>query len=247
MEAAQTVQIPQPAPKPRRVGTVTMGLALVAAGGVLLAGQFGLLNAMEVLRWSPAVLILLGIEILVGSALNKGGKMRYDFLSMIVCFTLIGLSALGSLIPVIIAYDRSYSDVGSLLSGRIEAKVAAAVGDSDIAGLDVHVWTYSDTDMLFLKGEVPDPGEIAGTLEENGSYSCDIYLELAGRFPDHEAFADKAAWALEAVAPLDLPVDQIVLSGHDPDGERYELYLDRYSMDLPPSELALQVQGNIVG
>lgn len=243
----QTPVLPVKEPKPRRVGTVTMGLSLVAAGGVLLAGQFDLLNALEVLRWSPVILILLGIEMLVGSALNKGGKMRYDFLSMIVCFTLIGLSALGALIPVIVAYDRSYSDVSRILSDRIEEKVADAVGNSELAGLDAHVWTYSDTDMLFLKGEVPDPGEIAGTLEESGDYGCDIYLELAGRFPDHEAFADKAAWTMEAVVPLDLPVDQIVLSGHDPEGKGYELYLDRYGMNLPPSELALQVQGNIVG
>ena len=95
-------EAPAPEPEPRRVGTVTMGITLVASGIVLLAGQFGLLSVVEVLRWSPVILIMLGIETLVGCALAKGGKMRYDILSMFICFILIGVAAAGAVITEVV-------------------------------------------------------------------------------------------------------------------------------------------------
>jgi len=246
----QTSQIPfqpVPQPKPRRVGTVTMGLSLVAAGGILLASQFGFLNILEALRWSPVILILLGIEILVGSALNKGGKMRYDFLSMLVCFVMITLSAGCALVPVIFAAERSYTDMHNILSARTEERIAAAVGEENIAGLSVNVWDNAGMDIITGLADEPDISAMADRVAEKGLYECHVYLELTGRYNDHEEFAQKASSLLEEIAPLDLPVDSLTLSGTDPDGSRYELYLDRWGLTLPAEDLALQVQGNIIG
>ncbi|MBQ4050067.1 MAG: hypothetical protein IJD13_00415 [Oscillospiraceae bacterium] len=243
--AAQPVSRQEP--RPRRIGTVTMGLSLVGAGGVLLAGQFGLVNALEVLRFAPAILILLGIEILIGSALNKSGRVRYDFLSMLVCFILIGLSAVGALIPAIITYDRSYSDMRSILSNRLEEKIAAAVGEKDIAGLDIHVWDYAGSEVRFFTGDFPTAAEMAAELEKSGGYSCDISLELSGFYDEAYPFAAKSREVCEDIAALDLPLDRLTLSGSEPDGSRFELHLDRWSLDLPVEELKMQVQGNVIG
>ena len=240
-------QIPVKEQKPRRVGTLTMGLSLVAAGGVLLAGQFGLVNSLEVLRFAPVILILLGIEILVGSALCKGGKMRYDLLSMLVCFVLIGVSAAGALVPSVIAYDRSYSDMRGILSNRLEEKIAAAVGDNDIDRLDVHVWGYDSTGLRFFTGDFPTADEMAAELEKSGGYSCDISIELSGVYDEAYPFAVKSREVCEDIAALGLPLDQLILSGSEPDGSRFELYLDRWSLDLPVEELKLQTQGNVIG
>ena len=240
-------QTPVKEQKPRRVGTLTMGLSLVAAGIALLAGQFGLISVVEVLRWSPVILILLGIEMLVGSALCKGEKMRYDFLSMLVCFVLIAVSAVGALIPSVIAYDRSYSDMRGILSNRLEEEIAAAVGDENIAGLDVHVWDYAGSDIPFFAGDIPTAGEMADELEKSGEYSCDITLELTGVYATPDSFAEKAVTVCKDVASLDLPLDQLYLTGAEPDGSRVELFLDRWSLDLPFEELKMQVQGNVIG
>ena len=73
----------------RRVGTFTLGIVLVAAGtgmlGSLLWPSFELgwlLNA------SPLILVALGVETLLSA--RGGGKVRYDWLGMLLCFLLVG-------------------------------------------------------------------------------------------------------------------------------------------------------------
>ena len=73
----------------RRVGTFTLGIVLVAAGtgmlGSLLWPSFELgwlLNA------SPLILVALGVETLLSA--RGGGRVKYDWLGMILCFLLVG-------------------------------------------------------------------------------------------------------------------------------------------------------------
>lgn len=73
----------------RRVGTFTLGIVLVAAGCGMLASllwpQFEigwLLNA------SPLILVALGVETLLSA--RGGGRVRYDWLGMLLCFLLVG-------------------------------------------------------------------------------------------------------------------------------------------------------------
>jgi len=48
-----------------RVGTISMGILLVATGILLLLGEIkGISGAMLILRWWPVILIVLGVEIL---------------------------------------------------------------------------------------------------------------------------------------------------------------------------------------
>lgn len=77
-------------PRQRRVGTFTLGVTLVAAGGVMLAAM--LFPRPELLQWvlklSPVILILLGIETLLSA--RGGGKIKYDWAGMLLCFILTG-------------------------------------------------------------------------------------------------------------------------------------------------------------
>nr|WP_325298017.1 hypothetical protein [uncultured Dysosmobacter sp.] len=72
----------------RRVGTFTLGVTLVAAGGLMLVS---LLAPQLDLRWalklSPVILILLGVETLL--AARGGGKIKYDWVGMLLCFVLV--------------------------------------------------------------------------------------------------------------------------------------------------------------
>ena len=72
----------------RRVGTLTMGLTLVTAGVcMLLSMLFPALEMELVLQVSPVILISLGLETLV--AARGGGKVKYDWVGMILCCLLV--------------------------------------------------------------------------------------------------------------------------------------------------------------
>ncbi len=84
MTASEAAARPQ-----RRVGTFTLGAVLVAAGCGMLASL--LWPAFELgwlLNASPLILIALGVETLLSA--RGGGKVKYDWLGMLLCFLLVG-------------------------------------------------------------------------------------------------------------------------------------------------------------
>lgn len=71
-----------------RVGTLTMGVVLVAAGICMLLGMFyPALDLTVVLQASPVILISLGVETLL--AARGGGKVKYDWVGMLLCCLLV--------------------------------------------------------------------------------------------------------------------------------------------------------------
>lgn len=84
MTAASAETRPQ-----RRVGTFTLGIVLVAAGGVMLASLLRPgLDIGWILKASPVILVVLGVEVLL--AAWGGGRVKYDLLGMLLCFILVG-------------------------------------------------------------------------------------------------------------------------------------------------------------
>lgn len=72
----------------RRVGTLTMGVVLVASGCAMLLGMFfPNLDLAFLLQLSPVILISLGVETLLAS--RRGGKFKYDWVGMILCCLLV--------------------------------------------------------------------------------------------------------------------------------------------------------------
>ncbi len=86
----------EPARPVRRVGTLTMGLALVVVGAALCVGLFfPNVDFLLLFKLSPLVLVALGCEVIFAASTAKGMRLKYDFLSMFVCFLLI-VTALGA-------------------------------------------------------------------------------------------------------------------------------------------------------
>ena len=72
----------------RRVGTFTLGVVLVICGIWMMATMFyPRLDLAWVLKGSPLILISLGVETLLSA--RGGGKVKYDWLGMILCFILV--------------------------------------------------------------------------------------------------------------------------------------------------------------
>lgn len=82
--------------RPRRVGTVSIGISLVAFGVMfLLCSVFGILSYEVVFSLWPVILIAYGIELLVFSFFK--GKLTYDkgsvFILILLMFLAVGLAA----------------------------------------------------------------------------------------------------------------------------------------------------------
>jgi hypothetical protein len=80
-----------------RVGTLTTGIVLIAAGVVMIAGRAGGWTAVDKLvKWWPVVIILLGLEIIISSLLykNEHTRIRMDgfsvFMIILVIFVCVG-------------------------------------------------------------------------------------------------------------------------------------------------------------
>ncbi len=73
----------------RRVGTFTLGIVLVVAGcGMLASLLWPALNIGWLLKASPLILVALGAEVLL--AARGGGRVKYDWLGILLCFLLVG-------------------------------------------------------------------------------------------------------------------------------------------------------------
>ena len=70
---------PKKTPSVRRIGTFTMGITLVLVGILLLVFLFHPFGPTPLLRFSPLLLVLLGVEILFQYFHNHGQNLRYDF------------------------------------------------------------------------------------------------------------------------------------------------------------------------
>ena len=63
----------------RRVGTLTMGVALIVSGVVALLCMFlPSFNLLFVLKFSPLIFVFLGLEVLYASIFRRGERIKYD-------------------------------------------------------------------------------------------------------------------------------------------------------------------------
>ena len=88
----------------RRVGTVTMGVTMIAAGVVLLCWLMGWMQLdtlVNLCRFAPLLLVGTGIELCIWGAAGEKVHLKYDFLSVVFCGMLLclcmGMTALAVL------------------------------------------------------------------------------------------------------------------------------------------------------
>ena len=90
----------EPPKKVRRVGTIAFAVLLIAGGVLLLAQQFmPKANLLAVLKFSPVILIVLGIEVLVYSA-KPNVKLKFDWLGILGCAFILVVVGTAALMPM---------------------------------------------------------------------------------------------------------------------------------------------------
>lgn len=98
--------------KIKRVGNISMAIILISFGILLFISQFSKISAIELaIKFWPAILILIGIEILYYVYKNKGEDdpiIRYDIFSMFIVFIIlvVNLSLYGLMESGILDYIK---------------------------------------------------------------------------------------------------------------------------------------------
>lgn len=186
----------------RRVGTLTLGLSLVAAGVCLLLNAFVPdFPLSTVAKFAPVILVLIGVEILVSTLIYKGEKLRYDFLSMFVCFFLI-IGSIGlSFIPRYVENMLSIEQAESRINQELEEDVYEVLKGEPIDRLSTGFYLYEN---MTPWDEPVDP-EMTYS-DAYGAY-LSIDVTLGGSYEGPEEFAAAAREVMDRLQPLDLPSD----------------------------------------
>ncbi len=204
-----------PPPKEIRVGRVTLGLALIAVGILLLIGLFNPnFSIIAAAKCAPVILIFIGAEILITTFFAKGKKIKYDFLSMFVCFLLIAGSFVMAMIPAVYQNVVVRERVEERLSDQIEEDCYYAAESEGIAEVDCRI---------YLSAGLNDEIREDMTYSEVGNLLAGQYLtvRLDENFDTAEAFCQKARKVLDLLKPLDLPDADISIVQQNHEG-----YLD---------------------
>ena len=166
--------------KVRRVGSIAFALVLIAAGVLLIVYQFvPQFDLLKILKFSPVILIALGIEMLVYSA-RPDVKVKFDWLAMLgTAFTLciVGTAAL---LPLAISEWNPARDYARnrIESQKADAMYSALTADPALKAklnslnVEVHFFHEADGDYTLQSGD-----------------DCILYAALQGPYADAETFA----------------------------------------------------------
>ena len=182
--ASQTPQTPKN-PSVRRVGSLTLGVCLMAAGVFFLCYYFvPQFNWELVLKIAPAAgLCLLGGEVLYFAA--KPGKWKYDFLSVFFCLCLMAVCLCMSALPMVLdRIDPANEARAAKIATDYENTLYAAIRDDapDIPLKDLAAWLsnyYGSAETVTTAASDLNSG--LGVLQVN--------IELFGPYEQKAAFA----------------------------------------------------------
>lgn len=220
----------QERPKVRRVGFFTLGIALILTGGCIAASMilpdFPLFT---VAKLAPLVLVALGVEVLWANARKGDAQLKYDLLSMFVCFVLICASMGAATLPILLRYygpDREYTE------RRLEQELEEQLNEKLPDGIVLDGYSYVDLNRMEFDREMT----LADLKTED---LVRVNLTLAGIYADENAFAEACAQMLPALR--ELGVDQVDFHSENGD-DQWELQIGGpFQMNASAQDLAVQV------
>lgn len=224
--------------KVRRVGSIAFALVLIAAGVLLmiyqLVPQFDLL---KILKFSPVILIALGIEMLVYSA-RPDVKVKFDWLAMLgTAFTLciVGTAAL---LPLAIS---EWDPARDYARNRIESQKADAMYSALTADPALKAKLNS------LNVEVRFFHEADGDYTLQSGDDCILYAALQGPYTDAETFAADCMAVMQRAADDGLGFTCYHFNADEDIDDGISYYLDcvaSYPAGLTAAQVAQRVQAS---
>lgn len=236
--------VPPPEKKGRRVGALTMAICLIAVGGLMILRIFvpGL-DYLTIARFSPLVLVMLGVELLVANARHKDEKLRFSGMSVFVSMLLICTSLAAAVVPEIIHYAVDGERVSRRLEAELEQETVTALKQSKLPVYNME-W-YVDVGNAYFENDMS-----AGQLRPE--HYVQVRVFLPGGYTEPASFAKDCH---EVVAMLQAFVPHIDYASfystkNDYDSEyagdtTFSLWLDnRYVFDESAAKMADMVQTN---
>lgn len=220
----------------RRVGTMTLGLSLIAIGAAVLMYLVNPGFDLRVVAYlAPLILIGLGVETLIRYFFSKDRTYRFDFASGVVCILLVMGSCFVALIPELMYYvsPRRFAAEEQLLQAERDKLYQAFKGEQRVA--DYYVY-----------GDVQS-GLPSAQKDENGDWVYQLsYLRtnisLLDGYESKEDFARVCRELMDKVIREDAFGKNFSLYMGCPvnsEGVRYELEVDnRLQLEMGVEALA---------
>lgn len=222
--------------KVRRVGSIAFALVLIAAGVLLIVYQFvPQFDLLKILKFSPVILIALGIEMLVYSA-RPDVKVKFDWLAMLgTAFTLcvVGTAAL---LPLAIS---EWNPAREYARNRIESQKADAMYSALTADPALKAKLNS------LNVEVRFFHEADGDYTLQSGDDCILYAVLQGSYADAETFAADCMAVMQRAADDGLGFTFYHFNDDEDTDDGISYYLDcvaSYPAGLTAAQVAQRVQ-----
>ena len=222
--------------KVRRVGSIAFALVLIAAGVLLIVYQFvPQFDLLKILKFSPVILIVLGVEMLYYSA-RPDVKVKFDWLAMLgTAFTLciVGTAAL---LPLAIS---EWSPARNYAQNRIESQKADAMYSALTADPALKAKLNS------LNVEVRFFHEADGDYTLQSGDDCILYAALQGPYADAETFAADCMAVMQRAADDGLGFTCYHFNADEDTDDGISYYLDcvaSYPAGLTAAQVAQRVQ-----
>lgn len=221
----RTHQTHQPA---RRIGTATMGVTLIIVGVVLLIFLFHPFDPTNLFRFSPLLLILLGVEVLYQYFYHHGENLRYDFLGTLFCCFIIFCSLCAAAAYPFLEHGTVYWQLEESLNGEVYEEIAAQIPeDIKVISLDV------DCDLQY---PVANRKDVNSDTLSSGDY-LRISFDM-GYQPNLSQFSSEVEKLISAIDYQKYPNLSARFVGES-ERETYALFLnDRLSMRLSAEDFA---------
>ena len=220
-----------------------MGIALILVGAAICSFQFSHNWNMLLLfcKVSPLLLVALGCEVLISSAMAKGARLKYDFLSMFVCFLLLVGTLAASCLPIVLEYEgpgRSSAET------RVEQSIYNTLYEQlkDKGNISQ---IYVNASLTYSGGY--DAVQTAADLKAGDRVWMTV--EVCGEYADKAAFVKACRPALEALRAQDLPyliMNFRTMDAQDGRAPQYTMDLSGlYQLEMSDAELQQYVSEQI--
>lgn len=224
----------EPKPPVRRVGTVTMGVVLILGGCTALAALLvpGF-NWMLMLKLSPAILIVLGLEVIWFGTRQNEVRVKYDFLSMVVCLLMLGGAVGISLAIPAVDYLRSRELAEAHLEQQLTEQTFEPFQKLGVGGISAN---FSLFDWPL------DPERKLQDLQ--GREFSHLSVELLDPCQDEAEFAEKCAQITQVLNQKKIAPRWMSISGHGT-GTRETFYLTLngpYGLHLTAEQMQQEVE-----
>lgn len=221
--------------KTRRVGTLAFALVLILAGVLLMVYQLvPRFNLLQIVKFSPIILVVLGIEMLVYSA-KPDVLVKFDWLAMLgTAFTLCVVGA-AALLPLAVS---EWGPARSSAINRIETEKVDALYSALTADPELKAKTgYCGVNVWFNHGA-------GGSYTLQSGDDCVLNTTLTGPYADAESFAADCIGIMQLAADKDLGFTSYHFSSDEDTDDGISYYLDcvaSYPAGLTAAQVAQRV------